>query len=309
MPLSVPFGLRLPEVVDHMPRIHRAVSLLAQGRPVFAGPSGPLTSEAGRRAARSWADWLIVEMEHAPYDIVALAGFMRGFAEGCRELEPGASSPGVGVTLPLDGVDAASVRANAWIVKQVLATGVHGVTLCHAEHPDAVRALVETMRYADRPARPDLGLGPSRRGHGAQDIASAIWGLSADDYIARADLWRIDPRGELLLGLKVENPRALDRAEEVLAVPGVAFAEWGPADMSLAMGVAGQYGHPTLCRPRERIRDACADSGVAFLHNANPQNIASLIDEGIRFITCTEETARIGRAHVERTHAVREAAT
>lgn len=284
-----------------MHRANRAISLLAAGRPVFAGPAGTLTAEAGHRSAASWADWLIVEMEHAPYDVTALAAFMRGYAEGCKALNADIRPPGIGVTLPFDGTDAASVRANGWIVKQVLATGVHGITLCHAEDPDAVRTLVETMRYANRPARPELGLGAGRRGHGAQDIASAIWDLLPEDYIVRADLWRLESKGELLLGLKVENPRALERAEAVLAVPGVTFAEWGPADMSLAMGVAGQYDHPTLRAPRERVKRACAANGVAFLHNANPTTVAGLIDEGIRFITCTEETARIGRAYVERT--------
>lgn len=283
-----------------MSRIHRAIPLLAAGLPVFAGPAGDMTFENGRRAAGSWADWLIVEMEHRPYDIAALAAFMRGYAQAAQRIGGRQALPGIGVTLPFDGTDAASVRANGWLVKQVLATGVHGVTLCHAEDAAAVRALVEIMRYADRPARPDLRLGQGRRGHGAQDIAAAIWGLSADDYIERADLWRLDPGGELLLGLKVENPRAVAQADAVLSVPGVAFAEWGPADMSLAMGVAGQFDHPSLREPRRLVKEGCLKHGVAFLHNAGAANVAGLIDEGARFITCTEETARIGRAHAMR---------
>jgi 4-hydroxy-2-oxoheptanedioate aldolase len=282
-----------------MHRINRAVALLASGKPVFAGPAGPMTEENGRRAASSWADWLIVELEHRPYDIAALAAFMRGYAEAVKEFPAGVHPPGIGVTLPFDGIDSASVRANGWIVKQVLATGAHGVTLCHAEDAGAVRTLVEMMRYADRPALPALGLGEGRRGHGAQDIAAAIWDMAPEEYIRRADLWRLDPAGELLLGLKVENPRAMEQAEAVLAVPGVAFAEWGPADMSLALGIPGQYEHPRLHAPRDKVKQACARNGVAFLHHASTTTVAGLIDEGIRFISCTEEVARIGRAHVD----------
>jgi 4-hydroxy-2-oxoheptanedioate aldolase len=40
----------------------------------------------------------------------------------------------------VDGVDEATVRANAWMFYQVLATGVHGILLCHADTPGAVRA-------------------------------------------------------------------------------------------------------------------------------------------------------------------------
>ena len=39
------------------------------------------------------------------------------------------------------------MRANAWMIKQVLATGVHGILLCHAETPGAAKALVESARY------------------------------------------------------------------------------------------------------------------------------------------------------------------
>src|SRR5690554_4275773 len=103
--------------------------------------------------------------------------------------------------------------------------------MCHAETPEAVAVLVETIRYSNRAASVEHGLGQGRRGHGAQALAAAVWGVTPAEYIERADLWSINPSGELLLCLKVENPRALENAERVLAVKGVTSAEWGPADM------------------------------------------------------------------------------
>ena len=47
----------------------------------------------------------------------------------------------------MNGIDEASVRANAWMFQQVLATGVHGILLCHADAPGAVRAFVEAVRF------------------------------------------------------------------------------------------------------------------------------------------------------------------
>ena len=38
------------------------------------------------------------------------------------------------------------VRANAWMFQQVLATGVHGIMLTHADTPGAMRAMVEAVR-------------------------------------------------------------------------------------------------------------------------------------------------------------------
>ena len=51
------------------------------------------------------------------------------------------------VNVPVNGTDEATVRANAWMFQQVLATGVHGVLLCHADTPGAVPALI-TMALA-----------------------------------------------------------------------------------------------------------------------------------------------------------------
>ena len=63
----------------------------------------------------------------------------------------------------MDGTDAPSVRANAWMIKQVLATGVHGLLLCHAETAEAVRAFVEAARYSFR-AAVGSEIGGGRRG-------------------------------------------------------------------------------------------------------------------------------------------------
>jgi 4-hydroxy-2-oxoheptanedioate aldolase len=75
---------------------------------------------------------------------------------------------------------------------QVLATGVHGILLCHADTPGAVRAFVEAVRF------PAYG---GRRGVHGNATAARIWGISADEYAEKADAWPLNPKGELLLGL------------------------------------------------------------------------------------------------------------
>ena len=51
------------------------------------------------------------------------------------------------ITLPTHGADESVFRANEWMVRQVLATGVHGILLCHAESPAAVQAFVDATRF------------------------------------------------------------------------------------------------------------------------------------------------------------------
>jgi 4-hydroxy-2-oxoheptanedioate aldolase len=58
------------------------------------------------------------------------------------------------------------MRANAWMIQQALAAGVHGILLCNAESPEAARLMIEAGRY---PFAPHVeGLAQGTRGNGSQ---------------------------------------------------------------------------------------------------------------------------------------------
>ena len=278
-----------------MTHLNRAVAGLARGGPIFytGGHTGAeLTFEAGQAAAGTWADYINVGMEHGTFDLPGLDQFMHGLATAHRASHPTEPMPAVIVELPVEGASAEIVRANAWQARQLLARGVHGLMLCHAESPEAVAALVEAMRFSFR---------GGRRGAGGHVSAAEIWGVSPQAYLELADPWPLNPDGELLLGLKIENRRALERAEETTGVPGVAFAEWGPADMSMSFGhrgVPADFARPRLTTARDRVFQACRAAGIAFLEGATPDTIADKMDQGVRvFNALDEETARRGRAY------------
>jgi 4-hydroxy-2-oxoheptanedioate aldolase len=290
-------------------RINKAIELLTQRQAVyfeFVDGESAGGYEGGRALARTWADYMTYDMEHSAFDVHALARFMRGLVDGGPTLS-GHRSPAVIVTLPMDGTDAQTVRANSWMIKQALAAGVHGLLLCHAESAGAVRAFVESARYAFR-SDAGAGLGPGRRGHGGQVHAAQIWGLSLEQYTLRADPWPLNPDGELLLGIKVENRRALAEVEETTRVPGLAFAEWGPGDMGMSLGYPDQHDEPypvPMRDARARVLDACRRAGLAFLEMVTPQNIVARLDEGV-MIGCgphVREAAEIGRKHTGRSMA------
>jgi 4-hydroxy-2-oxoheptanedioate aldolase len=284
-----------------MPRINRAIELLAAGQPVYCAGVEELSYERGIEEAKTWADYLTVDLEHHPFAPAALLAFMRGLVDG-GPTRSGHRTPAVIVTLPLDGTDAHAVRANSWMIKQTLAAGVHGLLLCHAETPDAARAFVEAARYPFHTTADGLGVG--RRGSGGQEPAAAIWGLSPATYLDQADLWPLNPDGELMLGLKIENRRALENAEASAAVPGLAFAEWGPGDMGMSFGHKDAHDPPypaEMIAARARVKAACDRSGLAFLEMVRPENVVAQVDAGVRIGAATPEAAEIGRRHTRRT--------
>src|SRR5437773_3587412 len=129
-------------------RINRAIELLEQGQPIYytgshEGANGSF--EQGVKDAQTWADYISYDMEHAPFDVKGLSEYMKGLAKG-GPTKSGHATPAVIVNVPVDGTDENTVRANAWMFAQVLATGVHGILLCHADTPGAVRAFVEAVR-------------------------------------------------------------------------------------------------------------------------------------------------------------------
>jgi 4-hydroxy-2-oxoheptanedioate aldolase len=186
---------------------------------------------------------------------------------------------------------------------QVLATGVHGLLLCHADAPGAVRAFVEAVRFPTHKQGVGEGISEGRRGvHGAT-TAARIWGVTADEYLEKADVWPLNPNGELLLGLKLEDKYALANAEENVRVPGIAFAEWGPADMALSLGTERSGPGPlppALRQARAKVLTATKASRIFFLNAVTPDDVVDMIKEGVMIGAASQQAAEVGRRFTKR---------
>ena len=144
-------------------RINRCVELLEDGQPIYYTGTKDLTYQNGKAMAKTWADYITVDMEHGALDMPGLSQFMRGLVDG-GPTSSGHRTPAVIMSMPTDGTDEQVVRANAWMVKQGLARGVHGILLCHAETPGAARAFgskTASVRSGTRPEKPSLRSKPT----------------------------------------------------------------------------------------------------------------------------------------------------
>lgn len=288
-------------------RVNQSIEMLAQGQPVYytGGHEGMSANfEAGVKMAQTWADYINYDMEHAPFNVGALAEFMRGLVKG-GPTKSGHRTPTVIVTLPTDGSDEVTMRANSWMVKQVLATGIHGILLCHADSPGAVKAFVEAVRFPTNKIGVGPGLGEGLRGIHGVPTAAAIWGVSQKEYLEKADPWPLNPNGELMLGLKIEDKRALANVDENLSVPGIAFAEWGPGDMGLSLGIPlSPTDGPSMPEPmrqaRAKVLASCKAHKKFFLNTVKPDTVTKMIDEGVMIGSGGPEAAEIGRKYSKR---------
>jgi 4-hydroxy-2-oxoheptanedioate aldolase len=284
-------------------RINKVIDLFEQGQPVYCVQALDLNYQGGLDLANTWADWIRVRMEHDMFDFPGLEAFMKGLMDG-GPTRSGHLLPMVTVELPVGGYSEAVIRANAWMMQIVLGLGCHGILLCHAENPESVKAFVESCRYPFYKNGVGEGLDIGQRGAGGEFSASKIWGISVSDYQRRADVWPLNPNGELALGVKIETKQAVARAEEIVRVPGLCFAEWGPADMTASFGYIGRTFKPypdDVYKARNLVMSASKNAGLYFLHAAYEDDVIDILKEGV--MMCDphseplEKVAEIGRKY------------
>jgi len=283
--------------------INRIIDMWLKNQPVYYAQIEAAGYEKGKEMAATKADYITYEMEHGALDFHELREFMRGLVDG-GPTRTGHRTPAVSVTLPIQGT-ADALRANAWMIQQTLAAGVHGILLCNAESPEAAKIMIEASRYPFAPVV--QGLNQGFRGNGSQSYASKMWGVTPAQYEKLAEPWPLNPDGELIFGLKIENPRADANVESSVRVPGIAFAEWGPGDHGFYLvgaptGRRGEGMPANMIAVRKRVLDATKAAGIKFLNDCNEANVIDQIKDGVMICTGGDSPAADkGRAYTKRT--------
>jgi hypothetical protein len=177
-------------------RINKCIELLEQGQPIYydAACGG---YELGRQKAQTWGDYIIYNMEHNPLDFTQLREFMRGLVDG-GPTPSGHRTPTVIAIVPVLGMDEETMMAGSWMVQQALAQGVHGVHLVRARDPEAAKKFVQAARYPVHKQAIDV-VGEGLRGWGSHKFAAWVWGLDEMEYLRKADVWPLNPNGELMI--------------------------------------------------------------------------------------------------------------
>ena len=129
-------------------------------------------------------------------------------------------------------------------------------------------------------------------------MASQIWGVSAAEYMQKADVWPLNPNGELLLGVKIEDKYAYKNLDSIVKVPGIAFGEGGPGDMGLSFGFKRDDSRAK--EVQDKIFAAAKAQHLYWLGiGGGEASVAAAIKEG-HMVGSGEETAAIGRKITKR---------
>jgi 4-hydroxy-2-oxoheptanedioate aldolase len=115
------------------------------------------------------------------------------------------------------------------------------------------------------------------RGAGAAN-ANWLWGLTSDEYELHADLWPLNPHGDLLAIIMIESVEALQNIDAIVSTPGVGAIFVGNAnDLRRSMGVPA--GAPEIEMALQKILTACKAQNVDCGISAST---ASIIIKSVR---------------------------
>jgi 4-hydroxy-2-oxoheptanedioate aldolase len=261
-------------------RLNGIIRAWEAGKPVFTC-FAKVDKLAAQEMSDAPYDGVVFEMEHNPYDVAALGDALQYMLNRKKIAETGSIAPGV---TPIARIPANGGEMNQFQAKQVLDRGVYGIITPHVSTVAQAYNAVASCRYA-RPSGAALYEPKGLRGDGPA-TAARYWGLSQADYYAKADVWPLAQHGEILVGLMIESPEAIENLDDMLAnVPGIGFCLIGEGDLSQALGYPRQYEHPEVLDAMRRIVEVCHKHNVPVGNpHTNAKNVERLLQEGYRFL-------------------------
>ncbi len=262
-------------VVTHL---NPVIEKLAQGKHVFGVSTTDLSIANAHALARADVDYVRVEMEHAPMDFGALHAFLIGMIDKAAILKKGNAQLNAApfIRIAPYGRDQAD-----WVVKQALDLGIMGIIFPTIETREQALSAVRNMRYpqlkGSRYMEPAglRGVGP--------DNAAWFWGVDTDEYTRRADVWPLNPQGDLLSIIMIETVDGLKNIDEIVSVPGVGGVFAGIlGDMPRSLGV--EPNSPEVEAARRSILRACLAHNVPCWAPTNAQEVQGRIKEGWKYL-------------------------
>ena len=263
-----------------IPRLNGVIKALEEGKTAFVG-FAPVDIESAVALASAPYDGIAFEMEHAPMSAPGLRDALQYMLDRRQILEGGTLAPKV---TPLVRIPPNGGEMNQWVAKQVLDIGVFGIIFPHVSTVEEARNAVGACRYPRLPTFPTYDP-PGVRGD-APVRAARYWGLSQQEYYARADVWPLAPQGEILAIIQCEETRAIENLPRILQeVPGIGVVLIGEGDLSQELGHPRDYEHPVVADAIDSILKVCQEHHVPCGHpHPDARNIERLISSGYRFL-------------------------
>jgi len=248
----------MPEWPGNFPRnaFKQALSRRERQVGLWCGLANPIAAEI---LAGAGFDWIVLDGEHAPNDILTLLPQLQAMRGGTAE----------------------PVFRVPWnepvIIKRALDVGARSLLVPFVQNADEARKAVAAARY------PPLGI----RGVAVSTRATDYGRIQ--NYLPNAHL-------DTCVLVQIETKAALEQIEAIAAVEGVDGIFIGPSDLSATSGHLGNPKHPDM---QAAIRDAAARIRAAGKSagtlTANADDAEALFEAGFNFTAVGSDVGVLAR--------------
>jgi len=224
-----------------------------------------------RLLASAGVDFVVIDMEHSGFG----ADTVRALLAETRSLEL-----------------AAWVRPPAGeyhLIAPLLDAGADGIIVPMVETAEEASRVANACRYPPKGNR------------------GAAFSIAHDDFLAGSVPEKIKTADEkIVCGLLIESQRGVDNLEQILAVPGVDLLWIGFLDLSISLGIPGEFEHPKFVGAVERILKVSAERDIPVgIMVSNPEQGIKRIREGFRCLSYWGDIWLLQRALAEGIGAIR----
>jgi 2-keto-3-deoxy-L-rhamnonate aldolase RhmA len=184
------------------------------------------TVDTGRVVAACGYDFAFIDMEHNTMDTDTAAQL----AVACQDA-------GVTPIVRVPGYE-------HYLATRLLDAGAMGIVFPHVDTAEHARQLVDNCKYP--PA-------------GHRSLGGPVVQLDFRPY-PRAESTELVNQA-IILVMMLESPQAIENADAIAALPGVDVLLIGTNDLTLEMGIPGQYDHSKIEQAYRTVLAACKKHG------------------------------------------------
>jgi 2-dehydro-3-deoxyglucarate aldolase/4-hydroxy-2-oxoheptanedioate aldolase len=183
--------------------------------------------EIPRAFAAAGFDYVFIDMEHGSFNLETVHDMI-------------IASKLAGIT-PIVRVGEVQYTLCARLLDQ----GAQGIILPRVEDPAVLAEALSWMRFPPQGKR-GFGINPTMVDYETRGMPEII------EHQNR----------ETLTVVQIETVTAVERREELLSLKGLDVMMIGPADLSIALGIPGQFDNPLLIETVDRVIETCNKYGV-----------------------------------------------
>lgn len=241
-------------------RVNRTKVRLRNGEIVFGCALQQYRSaEVPRLLAAAGFDYLFIDTEHGGFNLETVQDMV------CASNQAGIT-PFVRVGEMLYS-----------LVTRALDVGAQGIIFPRVEDPLLLPKAINWTKFPPAGTR-GFGITPPQLDYERRSLPEIIEHLNEHTMVIA----------------QFETVRSIENCEEILAIPGIDVAMVGPTDLSISLGVPGEFDHPKLLDAVSRLVAACERHGVfPGIHCRSARMAIPWLRRGMRLLGCGSEHGMI----------------